>query len=232
LDCLKETCFVNEEKLTLIYNGLADVYKKWTKSKKEKLKEKYLIDANDKIILFAGRLDEIKGISFLINAFQKLIKTHRNTRLIIAGDGNYSRWLSETNGYWSKISFTGQLSKKQLYKLYNIADLGIVSSIHEEFGFVAIEMMMHELPVIVADTGGLSEIIDNNQNGLKVPVNVVKGKRIINTNILCEKMCFVIDNPEKATYLGKNARKKFLEKYELNSWGEKMLSFYNNVLNS
>ena len=59
-----------------------------------------------------------------------------------------NQWLKEATDCWTKIAFTGRLDKKQLYEFYSMADMGVVCSLHEEFGFVAIAMMMHALPVI------------------------------------------------------------------------------------
>lgn len=53
--------------------------------------------------------------------------------------------------------FTGYVNQRTLSDLYSVADIGVVPSLHEEFGYVAIEMMMHRLPVIVNATTGLAE---------------------------------------------------------------------------
>ncbi|MDR0547541.1 MAG: glycosyltransferase, partial [Dysgonamonadaceae bacterium] len=100
---------------------------------------------------------------------------------------------------------------------------------HEEFGFVAIEMMMHALPLIVTKTGGLDEIVEDNVSGLKVPVRTIKGKRQADVKLLQEKICLLLENPAQASELGENARKRFLEKYELSIFKEKMLNLYQTI---
>jgi glycosyltransferase involved in cell wall biosynthesis len=129
-----------------------------------------------------------------------------------------------------KVDFTGHLSKRELYDLYRIADMGVVCSIHEEFGYVAVEMMMHKLPVIVTDTGGLSEIVEDRITGLKVPVKIVKGQRQPDTGMLCNRMGWILEHPDEARQLGRNARKNFLKKYELSVWKEKMCTLFNEIL--
>ena len=179
--------------------------------------------------MFAGRLDEVKGIVFLIQAFRKVLETYKNARLLIAGDGSFNRWMKEAKDIWSQVIFTGRIEKEVLYELYHIADMGIVCSLHEEFGFVAIEMMMNQLPVIVSDTGGLSEIVENGISGLKVPVMNDSKQQVIDVDALSAKMIQLIEQPDYAKVLAVNARKRFLEKYDLTIFRQKILNLYREI---
>lgn len=229
LDNFKNICKIDITNGVVINNALKDVYKRISPPKKSVIKNKYLIADHVQVVIFAGRLDEVKGISFLIDAFKKVVKTNPNSHLLIAGDGDFNKWISIAKNYWTKISFTGRLNKKQLYELYSIADVGVICSLHEEFGYVAIEMMMHEIPLIVTDTGGLSEIVDDGICGFKVPVQNRKDKRVISVNTMADKMKVLLDNPSSAKELGYNGRKRFLEKYELDLFKEKMIDLYLNI---
>lgn len=110
-----------------------------------------------------------------------------------------------------------------------MADMGVVSSVHEEFGFVAIEMMMHALPIIVSDTGGLREIVEDGISGLKVPVKTQKGKRVPDITVLTEKILLLITNEKLSRAIANGGRKRFLEKFESISFKEKMLHIYNTL---
>ncbi len=228
-DAFYELCGVEKEKKNIINNALKDVCKETTETKKTALRRKYFIEDNSRVIFFAGRLDPVKGLAFLIKSFQQILKLHPDARLFIAGDGDFNQWLKIVGNTWSKITFTGKLDRKQLYELYRIADVGIVCSIHEEFGFTAIEMMMHRVPLIVSDTGGLAEIIEDNKTGLKVPVRTRKGQREVDVKKLTEKIDFILNNALLATELGNNGRQEFLNKYELSLFREKMLKLYNEI---
>lgn len=217
---------IRTDKVEIINNALEDIYTPLSKIEQDLLRRKYFIDKNCKIILFAGRLDEVKGIAALIKAFKIIFSTYPDCRLVIVGDGDYNLWLKEATDYWSKITFTGRLDKNSLYELYQIAYMGVVCSLHEEFGFVAIEMMMHALPIIVTKTGGLDEIIEDNESGLKVPVNTRNDKRMVNVKILSEKINFLLEHTVIAERLGINGRKRFLEKYEISTFKRKMLNLY------
>jgi glycosyltransferase len=217
-------------KTEIINNALKDTYKLLPIKNKSDLRSKYYIDDNTRIIFFSGRLDEVKGVVFLIRAFKSVLTTHQDIHLFIAGDGDFFKQnLKESADCWTKITFTGRLGKKKLYELYQIADIGISCSLHEEFGLVSIEMMMHKLPVIVTKTGGLDEIVEDGISGLKVSVRTIKGKRQVDVKQLEEKIRFLLDNPAYAQNLGENGRKRFLEKFELSLFKEKMLNLYNTL---
>lgn len=220
---------IDRSRCQIINNALKDEYEECKPEQKTALRKKWWIPENTNIVLFVGRLDEVKGIGFLIKAFKNLLKTNPNSHLILAGDGDYTRWLKDAENCWTKITFTGRLDKKKVFELYRIADVGVVSSIHEEFGLVALEMMMHKIPIIVGDTGGLSEIVEDSLTGLKVPIRTIKGKRVTDVKVLTSQMAAVLNNPVFADELAKNGRDRFLEKYEISLFKEKLLTLYENV---
>lgn len=220
---------IEKAKCQIIHNALKDEYKELRPIQKQSLKAKWRMDEQTKIILFVGRLDEVKGITPLIKAFKELLKTNSNIHLILAGDGEYSRWITEGSECCTKMTFTGRLCKKKVQELYQIADIGVVPSIHEEFGLVAIEMMMHNLPIIVGNNGGLSEIIKDNISGLKVPIKILKGKRTISPQSLATKMKLLLENKQFASNIAEKGRESFLKEYEISSFQDKMVTLYKNI---
>lgn len=213
---------------SIVHNALQDVYKEMKPSDKLAIRRKYHIEPQTKVLLYAGRLDPMKGISPLLAAFRKVLQKHSDVRLVMAGDGDFSRWMREAGDCWSKISFTGRIDKKQLYELYSIADMGIVASLCEPFGLVATEMMMHGLPVVASEAGGLSEIIEDGVSGLKVPVAYdKKGARSLDTGVLAANILRLIDNPALCDEIGANGRSRFLDRFGLQTFREAMLAVYN-----
>lgn len=100
---------------------------------------------------------------------------------------------------------------------------------YEEFGFSAIEMMMFEIPLIVTDVFGLAEIIIDNESGLKVPVVYKDGKRIVDEKILSDKIEILLTDAKLRKRIGRNARKRFLEKYESHLFTQKMIELYTSI---
>ncbi|MBR3255235.1 MAG: glycosyltransferase family 4 protein [Clostridia bacterium] len=125
---------------------------------------------NEKIILFMGRLVYEKGVQHLIAAMPKILEGYHDTKLVIAGKGGMIDELkaqAETLGISQKVYFAGYLSGKDVQKMYKAADISVFPSTYEPFGIVALEAMLAENPVVVSDIGGLNEIVEHKQNGMK-----------------------------------------------------------------
>lgn len=220
--------YLNEIKTHLIPHGISDKYKKLSDNMKESIKQKYNIDQKYKLIIYAGRIDKGKGVEYLINAFKIVINKYPNIHLIIAGDGDYNLILKQTKKIWFNVTFTGYISQTELHKLYQISDLGVIPSMYEELGLVAIEMMMHKKPLIVTDTTGLSDIITNNYNGIKIPKRKHSNK--INIHILAEKIYQILSNEKISLYLSQNTRKTYLKKYTNSIFSKNMNIIYKDTI--
>lgn len=121
------------------------------------LRTKYNLALNDRIILYVGRLDDNKNIRSLLKAFASI--NIPNVYLWIVGEGHLNLYLNEVEiSDWKRIAFWGYRAPSVIYEMYTIAELGIVPSKYEEFGYVALEMMMSGLPVILNNTTGLREL--------------------------------------------------------------------------
>lgn len=108
-----------------------------------------------------------------------------------------------------------------------MADIGVVCSFYEEFGYVALEMIMHGIPIIVTETTGLDEMIQDNITGLKVPIIMENDKRVVDVDTLSQKILLLLRDYNLRKKLSKNGRQHYLEKYNLSIFKEKMIDFYN-----
>ena len=132
-------------------------------------RRKFAMD-NEKIILFMGRLVYEKGVQHLIAAMPKILSNYHDAKLIIAGRGGMMDELraeASNLGLNDKIYFTGYLNSKQVQKMYKCADVAVFPSTYEPFGIVALEAMLSENPIVVSDIGGLNEIVQHKENGMK-----------------------------------------------------------------
>jgi len=89
-----------------------------------------------------------KGYNSLSGHSKLILADLKDIRLVIAGNGYYDNYLKECDNIWGKVTFTGQLDTDKLNSLYRVADIGVVPSIYEPFGYVILEMMMYDIPVI------------------------------------------------------------------------------------
>jgi glycosyltransferase len=220
---------IDATKISVIPNGLVDLHDFTAQSKL--LRNKWHIQEKEKIILFAGRIDEVKGLSYLIKAFREVLKKLPKCRLIIAGSGSYDTYMKESQDICTKITFTGLLEKKDLYEIYQTVDVGVVPSLFEPFGLVAVEMMMHKLPIVVTATSGLDEVVDET-SGLKVPITVLPENVEVDALLLAQKIVYLLLNPAEAKRLGQNGRKRYLENYSSKVFRNNMLQIYNSLCRS
>ena len=217
---------LNPNRIVVIPNGMNDKAEKGIDQ--NLLRKKWQLRPEERMILFVGRLDGIKGVRFLIRAFHAVLRKIPYSRLWIVGDGDYQNSFSEANFIFSQITFTGFLDQTSLLELYHLADVGVVPSLFEPFGYVPVEMMMHELPIVATATSGLNEVVDESC-ALKIPLIVSSDSVEIDTSLLAEKIVYLLQNPEEAKRLGKNGRKRYLEKYSSEVFRKNMLAFYNSL---
>jgi glycosyltransferase len=213
-------------KMSVIPNGLFDMAD--TANNNQLLRKKWNISPEEKIIHFAGRIDEVKGVIYLIKAFREVLKKFPVCRLIISGSGDYDKCFQEANDICTKITFTGLLDKKDLNEIYQIADVGVVPSLFEPFGYVAVEMMMHELPIVATATSGLNEVVDDTC-GLKIPITILPDRVEINATLLAEKIIYLLQHPTEAKQMGQNGRKRYLYNYSLEIFRRNMLQIYESI---
>ena len=92
------------------------------------------------------------------------------TRFLVAGSGTHEAELRRQAaelGLMEHGTFLGWIGDDVLHSLYRIADVCVVPSIYEPFGLVALEAMASGCPCIVADTGGLREVVPHEEAGLR-----------------------------------------------------------------
>lgn len=209
--------------LIKILNGIKDEYSLINDKKRiEIIKEFGLLE--DQIqLLFVGRLDENKNVSLLIKSFIKLCSIYENINLNIVGSGSYDMAFNAIDSLWGKITFLGKLEKESVYKLYQITDIGIIPSIYEELGYVAIEMMMHGIPVVANNTGGLRDIIRDGETGMLLKITDSKNENSVE---LYKKIQCLIENKRIRTQIGSKGREFYLKNLTDEIYVEKMANLY------
>jgi glycogen synthase len=121
---------------------------------------------DQKLVLLVGRLVYEKGFQLALDALPGVIEQVENVRFLVAGSGTHERELkaqAQRLGLSGHGVFLGWIGDDVLHSLYRIADLCVVPSIYEPFGLVALEAMASGCPCIVADTGGLREVVPSGE---------------------------------------------------------------------
>ncbi|HEY3021906.1 MAG TPA: glycosyltransferase family 4 protein [Solirubrobacteraceae bacterium] len=116
----------------------------------------------EKLVLLCGRLVYEKGFQLALDALPQVIRRVGGVRFLVAGSGPHEAALREQARRLdldARGTFLGWIGDDVLHSLYRIADLCVVPSLYEPFGLVALEAMASGCPCIVADTGGLREVV-------------------------------------------------------------------------
>ena len=116
----------------------------------------------ERLVLLVGRLVYEKGFHLALDALAGAAKRFGDVRFVVAGTGTAEPELKKQAqglGLTKHGSFLGWVGDDMLHSLYRISDVCIVPSIYEPFGLVALEAMASGCLTIVADTGGLREVV-------------------------------------------------------------------------
>jgi glycosyltransferase involved in cell wall biosynthesis len=126
------------------------------------------IGANEKLVLFLGRVTLQKGPDYFLEAASRVVKLVPNVRFVVAGTGDMLPRMIERAadiGLGNRVIFPGFVSREEGDRLFRMADLFVMPSVSEPFGIVPLEAMKQGTPVIVSRQSGVSEVL---QHALKV----------------------------------------------------------------
>jgi glycogen(starch) synthase len=130
-------------------------------------------EPDERLVLLVGRLVYEKGFHLALDALAPVIRRLGGVRFVVAGTGTAEAELRRQAwrlGLSRKGVFLGWVGDDMLHSLYRVADLCIVPSIYEPFGLVALEAMASGCLCVVADTGGLREVVPGDGTvGLRFP---------------------------------------------------------------
>jgi glycogen(starch) synthase len=161
---------VADERVSVIPNGIdPDDLRPSDDAELKRLRSEFA-SPDEKLVLLIGRLVYEKGFQIALEAMPQLIERVPGTRFLVAGSGTHEAELrrqAEDLGLLDHGTFLGWIGDDVLHSLYPISDLCVVPSIYEPFGLVALEAMASGCPCIVADTGGLREVVPTDEVGLR-----------------------------------------------------------------
>ena len=138
--------------------------------------ERSFIAKNDEIIItHISNFRPLKRVIDVLKIFNKL-RQKLNVRLIMIGDGpDKEKALKYVNKHRisKNVVFLG--NSNEIDKILCFTDLFLLPSEQESFGLAALEAMVHKVPVVCSDAGGLSEVVENSVSGFLCPVGDING---------------------------------------------------------
>ncbi len=200
------------KKVNVIYNGLSPKINNFNnkKSKSEKIRLNYF-----------GKIEYRKGLHLLILALNKI--KYNKVILNIYGDGdqNYRedlKLLKKNNNFILKF----YQPIEDITAVLNNTDIIILPSIEfESFGMVLIEAMRQKVPIICSNSGGITEVVKNNVNGLIFKSNDIKDlKKKLEILIGSKSLRVKLGNKGQKIFVNKFTNKRFIKEYEKLIYGK------------
>ena len=207
---IKKEFHVDEKKMDRVMNGI-DLNIFYPDSKIQKIPSKLVTVASSDVPL--------KGLDYLLEALSDLIKLYPDISLSIIGEqkkgGHTERLLKKLN-LEKRVNFFSNLSQEDLRKTYCEAEIAVIPSLYEGFGFAAIEAMACGVPLISTSGGALPEVIKD--TGIIIPPK--NSKEIYNSIDL------LLSSPDMAKELSEKALKRVSSKFSWEKIAKKLEKVY------
>jgi D-inositol-3-phosphate glycosyltransferase len=183
---------------------------------------------DDRILLFVGRIEPLKGIDILLGAAAELALEHECSVLIIGGDSSaqqgeiaYLRNLAARLGIAERVRFLGAVDHQRLPLYYSAADVCVVPSFYESFGLVALEAMACGTPVVASRVGGLAGTVRDGETGYLIPWRCPEP--------FAERIELLLGNEELRRAFGRTAREA-VERFRWANVAEQVIGVYRELI--
>ena len=140
-------------------------------------RSQYMAGHSGPLVLFLSRINQKKGLDILARAFALVLERLPNARLAIVGssdppqfEGRVRSWLKES-GISNYVMMPGLLVGAEKMQAFADADVFVLPSQAENFGFAVFEAMASRIPVVISDTLDYAKEVDSHQTGISVPRN-------------------------------------------------------------
>lgn len=208
---------VPKNKIHVVPNGV-DISKFHPGIDTKELKEKF---GGMNVLLYVGPVTPRKGLQYLIKALPKVLTKHKNTLLVIVGNGDidHLKKLAEENNVFDHVIFEGFVPEEKLPMYYNACDIFVFPSLQEGFGMVLVEAMACKKTVIASDTSAIPEVVGSAGVLVKPQDSNLLGDAIIN----------LLSETDRKKNLEKNALNRVIEHFTWKMVATKLLNIYSKI---
>ena len=222
---------VSREKLRMVYTG-TDFEKFAYYNREEEINaiKKKLNITDERVIIYSGRIEPLKGIQQLAVAARFVLEKYDNIKFIFIGNGSFDKNLRSQLSRYGNVHFIDWMSAEKIIAYYHLADILVMPSLIEALPRVVIENMACRTCVIVSDAGGTDEIVDHDVDGIKFPVRYDEyGDRSIDPEQIVEAVEKTIFDQKKIDFLTANAFEK-AKQFDLNHFIDGINSVYREIM--
>lgn len=176
-----------------------------------------LPESNKVRVLFVGRLEERKGIHYLVRAIPKVVAKSQNVEFVIIGDDTTNakgqksvldelKSIIKNDNTEEYVKFINRVPLDELANYYRSADISIVPSVYDNSPYTCQEAMSCGNPVIGTNSGGTAEYLEDGVSGIAIPPRDV--------DAIADSLLTLILDEARRIEMGKNARKRVLEHFD------------------
>jgi glycogen(starch) synthase len=190
--------------VTVIPNGIDPGHWHVSPAARARVRRRY----GTPLVVYTGRLEREKGVQTLIAAVGRMRRSIPAVRAVITGTGGAEDWLRaqvRRQRLSTHVAFAGWVNERDLRSLVAAADVAVVPSLYEPFGFVALEASALGTPVVASEVGGLAEIVDDGRTGLTFPAG--------DASALAAALIATVSDPDAAAARVSAAQEELLQRY-------------------
>ena len=211
------------QKITTITNAI-DLEPFEKKFHKEKSREELRIGRDKTVVGIVGDLVERKGHTCLIEAAKIILTKYSNIVFLIVGEGHLrANLIKKINDYFISKHFTFAGHVKNVFRYMAAMDIFVLPSFAEGISRALMESMAMGLPSVCSGIDGNLEAVDDGDTGFIFPVNDHKA--------LSDKLLFLIQNEKLRKEMGKKARARAKERFDMRNLSLKYEELYMELIN-
>jgi glycosyltransferase involved in cell wall biosynthesis len=214
------SCGVEESRIFMFSNGIdTSLFRPADPLQKASLRQQLNLPEKGRIVVYTGKLNQGKGLEYLIRAWQIVSSGHPDVHLVLVGAGGGQslsreeklKGMVQSLGLGETVTFTGYVSNVRQY--LQASDIFAFPSENESFGLSLAEAMACGLPAVASCAGAIPEIVHHGEDGLLVPPR--------NPDALAGAISAVLDDSSLAQRLSSNGERAIAERYSIDVVAER-----------
>ncbi len=210
-------------KVVRIYNGVA--MERFSQSLNGHFRGELGFSKEQKLVGMIANIRRPKGYEFFVRAARQVADRMPDARFVAVGDidktlGPPLKTLVDELGLQNRFFFVG--TRADVPEVLSSLDIFVLSSLSEGFPLATLEAMAAGKPVVVTNTGGTSEVVQDGSTGFLVPPG--------DANALAARMCQLLENPAQAKDMGVHARERIESEFTISQMVQRYEELYESVL--
>jgi glycosyltransferase involved in cell wall biosynthesis len=205
---LREKKKVSAQKITLIHNGIDTRRFLIHHDARTQIRTALGFTDGDVVLIAVARFHSGKGHRILLEAMSQLVLLDPGLKLICLGEGEEGsqlKALAESLQLTDFVRFVGY--QRNVPEWLAAADINVLPTFYEGFPLTVLEAMAAGLPTVASNVGGIPEAVDNNLNGILIPLGDV--------NALVHAISTLVHDNQLRARMGRDARLRAMQRFDI-----------------